>query len=122
MNRSGPLNKNKPPAPAQRKTQAATGKTSIPSKTPVKPVRAATPATSAPAKQQSAPPKSGDDQSSPAKSPSPFERAVSAFTRGFPYALAEYCLFLLAAYAGAVLAIVAGALVAVLAGVDMLLR
>jgi hypothetical protein len=122
FNRSGPLNKNKSSAPAQRKAPVVTGKASTTSKTQAHPSRAATPATPPPAKQQDAPLKSGDGQPSPAKPLSPFERAVSAFTRGFPYALAEYCLFLLAAYAGAALAIVAGAVVAVLAGADVLLR
>jgi hypothetical protein len=122
LSRSGPLHKNKPPASAQRKTQAATSKATSTAKTQAKPVRATTSGASTPAKQPDTPPKTADSQISSTKSPSSFERAVSAFTRGFPYALAEYCLFLLAAYAGAVLAIIAGALVAVLAGVDMLLQ
>ncbi len=117
-NRSGLTDKNKPPA--QRKTQAATAKPSTAANGQVKPIRAIAPA--AQAKHPVALPKAAEANATPAKPLSPFERGVSAFTRGFPYALAEYCLFLLAAYAGAALAIVAGALVVLLAGADSLLQ
>lgn|GEM_PF-5800274 len=46
------------------------------------------------------------------------ERLVSAFTRAFPYALLEYCLFLLVVYAGTAVALAVGTLLIVLIGVN----
>jgi hypothetical protein len=67
-----------------------------------------------------APPPASAAQSTPPLSP--IERWVSAFTRGFPYVLTEYCLFLLAIYAGWPVALSVGAVLIILIATDRLMH